>query len=261
MVANPTAAAALDALVARYGLGPAQRDRLTALLEILARDARAPTAMRTAERALDGHIADSLVALELEPVRLAGSIVDIGAGAGFPGLALAVALTASEVRLLESQRRKCAFLSDVCAELRLDNATVVCARAEQWPAGAVAHDVAVARALAAQPVVLEYAAPLLWLGGSLVDWRGRRDSAEEEAATRAAGELGLRREEVRRVQPFAASRDHHLHVFVKEAPTPARFPRRAGVAHRRPLGASASGDVGSVGRQPADQQPCGGDRR
>src|SRR5260370_1001444 len=75
------------------------------------------------------------------------------------------------------------------------------------------NDVVVARALAPQTVVLEYAAPLLRLGGSLVDWRGRRARPEEDAAARAAAELGLRRVEIRRVQPFAGARDHHLHVF------------------------------------------------
>jgi 16S rRNA (guanine527-N7)-methyltransferase len=236
MGANPTAPAALDALALRYGLEASQREQLAMLLEILEQDVRAPTAMRTAERALDGHIGDSLVALDVEAVRSAGRIVDIGSGAGFPGLVLAVALTAGELRMLESQARKCEFLRDAVARLGLANASVVCARAEEWTAGVGAHDLAVARAVARQPVVLEYAAPLLRLGGRLVDWRGRRDVAEEEAAMLAARELGLHREEVRRVQPFPASRDHHLHVFVKVAQTPARFPRRAGMAQKRPLG-------------------------
>jgi 16S rRNA (guanine527-N7)-methyltransferase len=234
---DPRSMAGLDALSARYGLGLSQRNRLATLLGILALDKRAPTTMRTTERALDGHLADSLVALELEATRNAERIVDIGSGAGFPGLALAVALPASGVCLVESQVRKCAFLTDVVARLSLDNVGVECARAEEWAARAEDQDLAVARAVGAQSVVLEYAAPLLRLGGSLVDWRGRRDSDEEDAAIRAAKELGLRREDVRRVQPFAGARNHHLHVFVKEAPTPARFPRRPGLAKKRPLGA------------------------
>jgi len=234
---DPHAIGGLDALAARYGLGISQRNRLATLLGILAQDERAPTTMRTTEQALDGHLADSLVALELGATRNAERIVDIGSGAGFPGLALAVALPASGVCLLESQARKCAFLVDVVTRLGLDNVNVEYARVEDWAAQAQSQDLAVARAVAAQPVVLEYAAPLLRLGGRLVDWRGRRDADEEDAAIRAAKELGLRREDVRRVQPFAGARNHHLHVFVKEAPTPARFPRRAGIAKKRPLGA------------------------
>jgi 16S rRNA (guanine527-N7)-methyltransferase len=113
----------------------------------------------------------------------------------------------------------------------------VCSRAEEWREGVSRCDVVTARALAPQPVVLEYAAPLLRMGGTLVDWRGRRDEAAEEAAQRAAALLGLSRAEIRRVIPFEGASDHHLHVFVKTGETPARFPRRAGIARKRPLGA------------------------
>ena len=139
--------------------------------------------------------------------------------------------------LIESQRRKCEFLERLCAASTIENAQVVCSRAEEWREGALCCDVVVARALAPQTVVLEYAAPLLRTGGTLIDWRGRREKAAEEEADRAAALLGLHREEVRRVIPFAGANDHHLHVFVKTLETPARFPRRAGVARKRPLGA------------------------
>jgi len=112
----------------------------------------------------------------------------------------------------------------------------VCARAEEWREGFSQNDLAVARALAPQPVVLEYAAPLLRIGGTLVDWRGKRAPEQEHAAERAASLLGLQLEEIRRVTPFAAATDHHLHVFVKVAETPSRFPRKPGIARKRPLG-------------------------
>jgi 16S rRNA (guanine527-N7)-methyltransferase len=213
-----------------------QRRQITALLGMLASDEHAPTAIRDPEQAARTHVADSLTALELAPVRAAGRIVDIGSGAGFPGVPLAIALPSAEVKLLESQRRRCEFLQRACAAAEVENATVICARAEEWRAGASGHDLVVARAVAAQPVVLEYGAPLLRLGGSLVDWRGRRSAAEEALALRAAEELGLERAEIRRVMPFQDARDHHLHLFVKIAETPARFPRRAGLARKRPLG-------------------------
>ncbi len=227
----------LEQLARKYGLTTRQRDQLAGLLSILERDERAPTAVRGHERAVDVHIADSLVALELEVVRLASTIADVGAGAGFPGLALAVALPASELRLVESHRRKCAFMTDVLAEVGVENARVVCERAEEWGEGVRQHDVVTARAVAAQPVVLEYAAPLLRLGGTLVDWRGKRVRRDEEAAARAADELGLRVLEIRPVEPFAAATDRHLHVYAKVREPPARFPRRAGMARKRPIGA------------------------
>jgi len=220
--------------------GPAltaeQHRQLTTVLAMLEADEHAPTAIRAPEQAARAHVADSLVALELEAVRAAERITDLGSGAGFPGLALAVALPAAEVSLVESRRRKCEFLGRVCAAAEVENARVVWARAEERREGVSRSDVVVARALAPQPVVLEYAAPLLRMGGTLVDWRGRRDPAAEEAAERVAALLGLHRAQVRRVIPFEGATDHHLHVFVKADETPARFPRRAGVARKRPLG-------------------------
>ncbi len=206
------------------------------VLQILETDEHAPTAIRGEEELARKHLADSLAALELTSVRAAERIADLGSGAGFPGVALAIAVPSAEVCLIESQRRKCEFLERVCAAAGVANARVIWTRAEEWREGFSRHDLVVARALAAQPVVLEYAAPLLRLGGSLVDWRGKRARGEEKAAESAAGELGLRRVEIRRVAPFEGARDHHLHVFMKAAETPERFPRRAGMAHKRPLG-------------------------
>ncbi len=228
--------ALLAGLAARYGMYPCQVDQLGSILTALARDELAPTAVRAPTRAVDVHLADSLVALELEVVREAKRIVDVGAGAGFPGLALAVALPGAEVRLVESQARKCGFIEGVIASGKIMNVEVICARAEQWLLGLGANDLVVARAVAAQPVVLEYAAPLLRLGGALVDWRGRRDGEEERSAAVAAEQLGLQLELIQRVQPYAGVRDHHLHVYLKVDETPERFPRRAGMARKKPLG-------------------------
>jgi 16S rRNA (guanine527-N7)-methyltransferase len=227
---------ALSGLSERYALDGGQVAQLAVILRELQDDEHAPTTVRNADLATDIHLADSLTALEIEAVRRVGQIADIGSGAGFPGLALAVSLPRTEVHLVESQRRKCEFLERVCLAAQVENARVVPARAEEWGEGVADNDVVVARALAAQSVVLEYAAPLLRLGGTLVDWRGKRVSEEEDAADRAAALLGLRRTEVRRVVPYEGARDHHLHVFVKEEETPSRFPRRAGIARKRPLG-------------------------
>lgn len=243
----------LALLAERYALNEHQEKQLATILHELARDELAPTTVRDPVRALNIHLADSLVALELEVL---GSLVDearsdhasrndggapsvltdIGAGAGFPGLPLAIALPGSEVILLDSQARKCAFVERVCLAAGVENARVVCSRIEEWREGIGGSDVVMARALAPQSVVLEYAAPLLRLGGTLLDWRGRRDAAEETAALAAADELGLRLVDIRHVEPYREARHHHLHVYEKARETPARYPRRAGVARKRPLG-------------------------
>jgi 16S rRNA (guanine527-N7)-methyltransferase len=228
---------ALEALATQHGLSAEKVRQLSAILDSLEQDAHAPTAIREARQAVDIHLADSLAALVLDQIRTANSIADLGSGAGFPGLALAVAQPRAEVHLVESQRRKCEFLGRMLATAEITNAQVVCARAEGWSEGMSRNDAVVVRALAAQPVVLEYGAPLLRVGGALVDWRGRRIPGEERAAATAAEALGLRLVEIRRVQPFENAKDRHLHVFLKVEETSERFPRRVGVARKRPLAA------------------------
>lgn len=232
----------LARLAGRHNLDSSQLEVLSALAHHLAVDEHAPTAIRDPLEVLDAHLADSLSALEIDAVSRAQAIADIGAGAGMPGLALAAALPHSRVRLIESQGRKCDYMAELIAALALPNADPVCARVEEWAGGRESHDLVVARAVGAQPLVLEYAAPLLSVGGTIVDWRGRRGGADEAAALRAAAELGLERSEIRKVVPFEGARDRHLHVFIKCGPTPARFPRRVGVARKRPLGAPRAPD-------------------
>ncbi len=236
------------ALGDRYHLRPRQIEQLRAFASLLERDRRAPVAAPTAARAMDLHIADALSALEPGLLGPAETVVDIGSGAGLPGLVLAIARPDLELLLLESQARKCAFIDAATAELGVANARAVHARAETWGEGRAGA--ALARAIAPQPVVLEYAAPLLREGGVLIDWRGRRDPAEERLADAAADELGMSRREVRHTVPYAGARDHHLHVFVKVGATPDRFPRRPGIASKRPLGRGSSGNgVGHPSRR------------
>lgn len=226
----------LGVLQRRYGLSSHQVAQLASVAASLAADARAPTTVQNLPDILDVHIADSLAALDIDAVREASLAADIGSGAGFPGTALAVTLPACTVNLVESQARKAAHLRRLVELAAIENASVVERRVEEWTQGLGTHSLVTARALAPLAVVAEYAAPLLSIGGVIVDWRGRRDAEQERAAAAAAEELGLQRLEIRHVQPYSQAVAHHLHVYVKQAPTPERFPRRAGVARKRPLG-------------------------
>ena len=225
----------LDELAERWDLDGAQTAALARALELLLSDPLAPSAVRGAD-AVDVHIADSLSALALEPVRAAREIADLGSGAGFPGIALAVALPRARGALGERAARKSEFLTRMGAVAGVQTARVVHARAEQWPDGLGAHDLVTARALAPLGVVCEYGAPLLAPQGTLVAWKGALGAAESAAALRAAAQLGLRAEQVVRAAPYAGSVSHHLHVYRKVAPTPPGYPRRAGVARKRPIG-------------------------
>jgi 16S rRNA (guanine527-N7)-methyltransferase len=227
----------VERLGQRYGLPATAVERLGRLAHLLATDPVAPTSVRELPRVVDDHLADSLVALELDAVRSAGTVADLGSGAGLPGLPLAISLPHTTFSLVESARRRGAFIERAIEACEIANARAVNARAEAWPDGLGRFDLVIARALAPLAVVAEYAAPLLRRQGVAVVWRGRRDPEDEDAAREACKELGLEPLEVRHVQPYPAAEHRYLHLMLKVMETPGRFPRRPGVAAKRPLGA------------------------
>lgn len=229
----------MAALCARYRLTAAATAQCERLLAALDEEPDPPTTVTDPARAVDAHLADSFAGLEVPALRNADTIADLGAGAGFPGLALGIALPHARVDLIEAAARKCAVIERLAAAARIGNARAVPARAEDWGrgAGAGAYRAVTARAVAPLAVLCEYAAPLLALGGTLVCWKGARDAEEEARGAAAADLLGLEPLGPRRVEPFPGAHSRHLHAFVKVEATPRRFPRRTGVAAKRPLGA------------------------
>ena len=238
------ARAHIEGLAAHYELPSGVAERLLTLLALVVTDPLAPTSVRDPSRALEDHLADSLAALDLGVLRMASTIADLGSGAGFPGLALAIGLPRSRLVLVESSARKCTFLQRAIAACEVPNARVVHARAESFADGSTRFDVITARALGSLAVVAEYAAPLLRVGGTLIVWRGRRDARAEAAAAVAAGTLGLQPSEPLAVRPYPGAEHRHLHVMTKVRETPDSFPRRPGMARKRPLGS---------GRAPSDR--------
>lgn len=225
----------LGELAERYALPPDAPDQLARILARVAEDPTAPTTVQDPLRAADVHVADSLTGLEVPALRTAGRIADLGAGAGFPGLVLAAARPDAHVFLIESLGRKCAFLERAIADAGLTNAEVVCSRAEEWREGTGSIDVVTARAVAPLAVLVEYAAPLLRLGGTLVAYKGVRDADEEQGGDAAAGATGLERAGATPVAPYDGAEHRTLYAYSKVIETPRRFPRRAGMARKRPL--------------------------
>jgi 16S rRNA (guanine527-N7)-methyltransferase len=218
---------------------------MEAVVCLLATDPRAPTAIADPDRAWRVHVADSLSGLRVEAVRDARRIADVGSGVGFPGLALASALPAALVDLIESVGRKCEFMRRAIAAGRIANARVVCERAESWAesappsGGRGAYDLVTARAVGRLSTLAELASPLLVDGGLLVAWKGRRRPDEEAELERAGRRLAMEAVDVVWMGPYAGSRNRHLHVIRKGGPTPRDLPRRPGMAKKRPFGAGA----------------------
>ena len=210
---------------------------LETLLELLA-DPRAPIASSTVERARDVHIADSLSGLEVEALRSAERVADLGSGGGLPGLVLAAIRPEVRFDLLESLSRKCEFLRDAIDRMGLGNARVICERSEEWARadGREAYDAVTARSVGRLAAVAELASPLLREGGVLVAWKGARSDEEEAELERAGDRLAMEPLEIRSVRPYPASRNRHIHLLRKNGPTPNGLPRRPGMAAKRPFG-------------------------
>lgn len=185
----------------------------------------------------DVHLRDSLSALALAPVRTARRALDLGSGAGYPGIPLAMALPGTEFTLLDSVARKSRFAADAAAQLGLGNVRTAAARSEELGSGEgrEAFDLVLARAVAPLSVLAELASPLLVDGGTLVAWKGEREHGEERRVEALADRLAMEPEAVLRVFPYPGSREHHLYLVRKSGPTPERLPRRPGMARKRPL--------------------------
>jgi 16S rRNA (guanine527-N7)-methyltransferase len=179
------------------------------------------------------HVADSLSGLAWMEDSPSGPWADIGSGAGFPGIPLAV-LSGRHVDLIESVRKKATVLSAICEELCLDVSVLACraeTAAEMRPGGWSAVS---ARAVAPLPALVELASPLLVQGGMLVCWKGALTSEEEARGARAARIVGMSPATTRRFQlPDGAERA--IVTYVRTGRPSVGLPRRPGMAQRSPL--------------------------
>lgn len=195
------------------------------------------TSIREPAEAWNKHILDSLQALDLEVFEEAQTAVDVGAGAGFPGLPLAIALPGVRFSFIEATRKKCAFIESMSQYFGL-NANVINGRAED-----VGHDkqyrqrfdVATARAVGSLMEVAEYCLPLVKVNGHVVLWRGKDAEAEARAAEIPLDLLGGSLVDIRPYELPGHELQYHLVVLNKLFETPMTYPRRVGIPKAKPL--------------------------
>ncbi len=216
---------------------PAALERLRPMLDLLERSTASLSSVTDPERALEVHLLDSLSGTLVDELDSPARLVDIGSGAGLPGIPLAAARPGLTVDLIDSVGRKVDFIQTVIDELGLENARAIKTRSEDLAdgEGAEAYDVATARAVAPLAVLAELASPLLSEGGVLIAWKGSRNRRDEGELEAIADRVAMKIDRVVAVRPFPSSRRRHLYVIRKVASTPAGLPRRAGMARKRPL--------------------------
>ena len=183
------------------------------------------------------HYGDSLLPLARTDWFPQGArLIDVGTGAGFPGLPLAIARPDIGVTLLDAQRKRCDFLQAVAEKLTLENVTVLHARAEDAARTALREgcDLAVARAVAPLNVLCEYLLPFVRVGGRTLCWKGPAVQEEIAAGRRAAHILGAKAETLYRLP--IEGREHYVQPFLKVQKTARPYPRKSGTPAKDPLG-------------------------
>lgn len=184
------------------------------------------------------HFLDSLTCLLARDIAAGERVADVGSGAGFPGLVLAVARPQGSYTLIEATKKRTAFLKLAVEALALTNTTLLAGRAEQAgrnPDHREAYGLVVSRALAPLPVLLEYCLPLANVGGHCLAQKGPEAKEELEGSGRALRILGGSILEVRSLTLPREMGRRNLILVEKTAPTPARYPRRPGMPAKRPL--------------------------
>ncbi|MGB7538564.1 MAG: 16S rRNA (guanine(527)-N(7))-methyltransferase RsmG [Anaerolineales bacterium] len=188
------------------------------------------------------HFLDSLSCLKVMPLRPGMRVIDIGTGAGFPGIPLKIAAPEIRLTLVESVRKKADFCRFVTEELQLREVTILNARAEevgQDPAHREQYHWAVARAVADLCVLAEYLLPLVKVGGFALAQKGANGPAEAHSAAGALHLLGGAVEKVMPVELPGIAEARYLIVIRKQAATPPKYPRRVGAPSKKPLGGGA----------------------
>ena len=195
------------------------------------------TAIREPEGIRTKHFLDSLSAI-LEIKTPPNKLIDVGTGAGFPGIPLKIIFPSMQLTLLESVGKKADFCKHMVDALQLENTEVLNIRAEdlgQNPRYREKFDWAVARAVASMPILMEYLLPLVKVGGAVLAQKGENAHAEAQTAEKAILLLGGYLRRITKVTLPGVVEERFLVVVDKKATTPSQYPRRAGLPSRKPL--------------------------
>ncbi len=190
-----------------------------------------------AEIALKHHL-DSLTLLTALPEIKRQRLLDVGTGAGFPGLPVAIALPQLRVTLLDATAKKLRFIEAAGETLGLENIRVVHARAEEAgrnDAHRGTYDFVTARAVVRMPALMEYTLPLAKRGGMVIAMKGEAASQEMESAKRAIAALGGELSAIEEIRLPRLDKPRHLVIVSKAGKTPRRYPRKAGTPTRNPI--------------------------
>ena len=197
------------------------------------------TAIRDAEGVRIKHFLDSLTILKAwERTRPPERLIDVGTGAGFPGLVLKLVWPSTQVTLVESVGKKADFCRHIVAQLGLEQVTIISERAEvvgQDPAHRHAYDLAVARAVARMPILMEYLLPLVHRNGKVMAMKGETAPAETHTATQAIHLLGGKLHKLVHLELPGVAEERFIVVVDKVARTPEEYPRRTGVPSKTPI--------------------------
>ena len=165
-------------------------------------------------------------------------IIDVGTGAGFPGIPLAIAFPHWQITLLDSTRKKINFVNDLIAKLQIDNATGIIARAEELgriPGDRASYDLALVRAVSKPSVCAEYSLPFVKKGGLVILYRGHWSEEDTASLTAAAAQLGSKIELIHPWKTPLTKGVRHCIYLRKHSATPKKFPRAVGVPEKEPL--------------------------
>ena len=193
------------------------------------------TAITDPEEIKSKHFADSL-ALQQVFKLTDQTVVDVGAGAGFPGIPLKIACPDIKLTLIEATRKKVEFLKHIVEKLNLQAVEVIWGRAEEIAREKrEVFDLAVSRAVAEMRVLCEYGLPLVSVGGMFVAYKEEKVEAEVKAAENAIQRLGGKLKVIHKLKLPNTEIIRSLVLIDKISPTPLSFPRRPGLAKKRPL--------------------------